>query len=263
MQNQSCTSSRTGECGDSHTHPHPHPCLIVVHSITLRFVSFRVSDADADINWYFLAQRTHTRPHTRPASAVNLVNDPDTIKQTGMRPIPSTGQAPMIKRYEGEWENLFLNTGYGYNGYDLSWFASMCTVDWLKTNTHNLDRCKEATAIGQESSVWIGWYFILIITFLVLLVTLILCACYPVCYFCTTKGCLGPRFQCYGFIDCCYGRLCPCCTVERDGGGGNRSQTTLNEAYKHNGNGQFSDRLAINGGGENRGGKTDTMSSNI
>jgi len=193
-----------------------------------------------------------------PASAKDLITDPDTIKQTGMRPIPSLGQAPMIKRYEGEWENVFLNTGYGYNGFDLAWFSSMCTVDWLKTNTHNLDRCKEATAIGQESSVWIGWYFILLITFIVIFVLLIICALYPICYFCTTKE----YIDCSGCINCLYGKLCPCCNVDSPSALTQQTSTSHNNAAYKPGEGMEARSMNINGD-RTKGNKTDTMSSAI
>jgi len=192
-----------------------------------------------------------------PASAKDLIADQDTVKQTGMRPLPSLGQAPMIKRYEDEWENLFLNTGYGYNGYDLAWFSSMCTVDWLKTNTHNLDRCKEAAAIGKESSVWIGWYFILIITFLVIVVSLIICAIYPICYFCTkNKGC---PFSCKYCMGCLY----KCCWQPKLNEGTSPSRggaSHTNEAFSYKTTGGAVAKDMVDRGG-NIGGATERGSA--
>lgn len=32
------------------------------------------------------------------------------------RPVPSLGQVAILKRYTHEWSNMWINTGYGYNG---------------------------------------------------------------------------------------------------------------------------------------------------
>lgn len=52
-------------------------------------------------------------------------------------------------RYEDEWSNLFLNTGYGWNGYDLAWFSSNCIAEWVENDVVTSDRCDEATYVGK------------------------------------------------------------------------------------------------------------------
>lgn len=85
-----------------------------------------------------------------PSCARAIVDLPDTRRMTGMRPVPSVGAVPMIKRYTGPWRNLLLNTGYGYNGYDLAWFASMCTAQWLLQGRPVDPICAAASKVGVE-----------------------------------------------------------------------------------------------------------------
>jgi len=141
-----------------------------------------------------------------PPIARDLVELKTTIKTTGVRPIASVGQVPILKRYEGAWSNVFLNTGYGYNGYDLAWLSSRCIAEWMVYDEFRTAVCAEATAIGPEKTTWIGWYFILLVMALCIFVALCACVCcYPVCYCCTkrypeTCGCAK-----------CLGRTFPCC----------------------------------------------------
>lgn len=86
-----------------------------------------------------------------PACASALVNLSTTVRMAGMRPVPSIGNVPLIKRYEGLWRNVLLNSGYGYNGYDLSWFASMCTSRWLTTDQLADPVCASAGKVGSET----------------------------------------------------------------------------------------------------------------
>jgi glycine/D-amino acid oxidase-like deaminating enzyme len=85
-----------------------------------------------------------------PSCASSLVGLPATRRLAGMRPVPSIGAVPMIKRYTGQWSNLFLNSGFGYNGYDLSWFASFCTVQWLEQGELEDPVCQRAVKVGRE-----------------------------------------------------------------------------------------------------------------
>mmetsp|Transcript_124235 Transcript_124235/g.397672 ORF Transcript_124235/g.397672 Transcript_124235/m.397672 type:complete len:665 (+) Transcript_124235:3-1997(+) len=86
-----------------------------------------------------------------PSCAAALVDVPTTTRLSGMRPVPSIGGVPLLKRYTGSWRNVLLNTGYGYNGYDLSWFASSCTSQWLTQDTlEHVPVCLAASKTGPE-----------------------------------------------------------------------------------------------------------------
>lgn len=85
-----------------------------------------------------------------PQCARALVDLPDTLKLAGMRPVPSIGGVPLLKRYTGTWRNVFLNSGYGYNGYDLAWFSSACTAAWVLDDRLDDPVCQAASKVGAE-----------------------------------------------------------------------------------------------------------------
>jgi hypothetical protein len=85
-----------------------------------------------------------------PACAKAIVDLPGTVHVAGMRPVPSIGGVPLIKRYTAFWQNVFLNTGYGYNGYDLTWFASACTAQWVVHGQLTDPICIAASKSGPE-----------------------------------------------------------------------------------------------------------------
>lgn len=86
-----------------------------------------------------------------PSCASSLVDLPTTQRLSGMRPVPSIGAVPMIKKYTGQWRNIYLNSGFGYNGYDLSWFASLCVGQWLMSDASLDKECQRAIKVGVET----------------------------------------------------------------------------------------------------------------
>jgi hypothetical protein len=92
-----------------------------------------------------------------PEIARTLASLDTTVKQTGMRPVSYTGQVPLLKRYKHKMKNLFVHTGGGYNGYDVSWFGSSCIVEWLHKDTFAnstavFKACDKATTVGAENT---------------------------------------------------------------------------------------------------------------
>jgi hypothetical protein len=41
-------------------------------------------------------------------------------------------------------------------------------------------------------------------TLKVLIICVVVCACYPICYYCSKNECLGKKFQCWYCLGCCY-----------------------------------------------------------
>eukprot|EP00928_Gymnodinium_smaydae_P035518 TRINITY_DN24987_c0_g1_i1.p1 TRINITY_DN24987_c0_g1~~TRINITY_DN24987_c0_g1_i1.p1 ORF type:complete len:634 (-),score=113.70 TRINITY_DN24987_c0_g1_i1:93-1994(-) len=85
-----------------------------------------------------------------PSCARALDAAAGTVRLAGMRPVSSLAGVPLLKRYVGPYRNLLLNTGYGYNGYDLAWFASSCMAQWLVADSLEDPVCEAAVATGPE-----------------------------------------------------------------------------------------------------------------
>lgn len=166
-----------------------------------------------------------------PACAQDLLGSNKTKRDTGMRPVPSLGQVAILKRYKhdvdytkddkDEWKNLWVNTGYGYNGFDLAWFSSHCIAEWVATDdrTKLSPECVAATSEDKETSLWIGSYLILLLLVVVLMVlTTVYCVCYPLCYCCGKFESLDCCPRC---TDCCWSccypkcRFCTSCGLPR------------------------------------------------
>lgn len=138
-----------------------------------------------------------------PSCARELLALNTTQRSVGVRPVSSYGQVPIIKRYEGKWENVFINSGYGYNGYDLAWFSADCVAEWIATDEMpTSDACAGAVAVGPETSTSVMAIVYAIVGCIIALVVLLL----PVCFL---GGC------------CCWGRSkcarCCCCCKYDDG----------------------------------------------
>ena len=121
--------------------------------------------------------------------------------QPGMRPVPSVGNVGMLKRYEGEWNNLFLNTGYGYNGYDLAWFSSQCIAEWVADDALTSDRCQEAVYMGKEKTKVLPKFFVVLLIIVIVVVWLIFMLAYPCCLACNCTSCLS-CCVCYRLLPC-------------------------------------------------------------
>eukprot|EP00929_Paragymnodinium_shiwhaense_P023496 TRINITY_DN14692_c0_g1_i9.p1 TRINITY_DN14692_c0_g1~~TRINITY_DN14692_c0_g1_i9.p1 ORF type:complete len:514 (-),score=73.71 TRINITY_DN14692_c0_g1_i9:311-1852(-) len=58
-----------------------------------------------------------------------VLEQKDVQKLSGIRPFSSWLNSPLLKRYDGKWSGLVLNTGYGFYGYTLSWKSAQLAAE--------------------------------------------------------------------------------------------------------------------------------------
>lgn len=110
------------------------------------------SDDNVFIPYHEPVRSNLTRLFETPAPEVaQLLWEGGAATETCLRPVPSIGEVPLIKKYGGEWSNLYLNTGYGFNGYDLAYFASDCVVS-LMNRDELTPACQDALEIVEDDA---------------------------------------------------------------------------------------------------------------